>query len=73
MPVEWLRGSGLISEASCYPDTCRHPDTMTLGLSWPPRLRACTWRGVPEWGLPSLLAPHPSLVTDRLFFWEWDD
>ena len=38
MPVEWLRGSGLIPEASCYPDTCRHPDTMTSGLSWPPLL-----------------------------------
>ena len=32
MPMEWLRGSGLIPEASRYPDTCWHLDTMTSGL-----------------------------------------
>lgn len=30
--MEWLRGYGLLPEASCYPDTCRHLGTMTLGL-----------------------------------------
>lgn len=34
---------GLLPEASCYPDTCRHLGTMTLGpRSWPPfRLLRC--------------------------------